>query len=263
MYLKKVNLLVLLVVQHNLDFIGNSITAVANPYIDTNSVGALATITVAPPGNNNSVLFKSSGDFATDTKFTFDNGLFAAGDRITVGTGGTFVTTDLNGFVGISTIDPTQRLHLDGNFRITGTIYDSTNQPGTQGDLIVKGENGGLLWVNPNSVQAGAGGTVGQIQFHNTAGLVDGAEKFYYDFNNNRVGIGSTIPTQLLDVLGVSTFSGGVNIDTLTVTQNSTFEKNLDVDQKLTVDGLADLDELKVTGIATFDNKIEAYNDRI
>ena len=243
------------------DFIGNSITAVADPYIEGVSVGTLATITVAPPGNNNSVLFKSSDDFATDTRFTFNDGLFAAGDRITVGTGGTFVTTDLNGFVGISTIDPTQRLHLDGNFRITGTIYDSNNQPGGTGDLIVKTATGGLLWVTPQSVISGAGGTIGQIQFHNTAGLVDGAEKFYYDFNNDRVGIGSTIPTQLLDVLGVSTFSGGVNIDTLTVTQNSTFEKNLDVDQKLTVDGLADLDELKVTGIATFDNIIEAKKD--
>ena len=105
-----------------LDFRGNAITATgvggANP-------GVAVTVTVAPPGNNNSVLFKNGGDFSTDTRFTFDNGLFAAGDRITVGTGGTIVTTNANGFVGIGTIDPTQRLHLDGNFRITGTIYDS------------------------------------------------------------------------------------------------------------------------------------------
>ena len=72
---------------------------------------------------------------------------------------------------------------------------------------------------------AGAGGTIGQIQFHNNAGLVDGADNFYFDFNNNRVGIGSTQPTQLLDVLGISTFNGGVFIDTVTASENSTFKK--------------------------------------
>ena len=242
-------------------FKGNSVVADGN---ELPQPGVAVTITVAPPGDNNSVLFKNNDDFATDSRFIFNDGLFTAGDRITVGTGGTVITTTLGGLVGIGTTNPTQKLHLDGNFRITGTIYDSTNQPGNQGNLIVKGENGGLLWVNPSSVQSGAGGTIGQIQFHNTAGLVDGAENFYFDFNNNRVGIGSTIPTQLLDVLGVSTFSGGVNIDTLTVTQNSTFEKNLDVennltvDGKLEVDGLSDLDELEVAGIATFNNNIEA-----
>ena len=247
-----------------LNFEGNAITADG---VELPQPGVAVTITVAPPGDNNSVLFKNNDDFATDSRFTFNDGFFTAGDRITVGTGGTVITTTLGGLVGIGTTNPTQKLHLDGNFRITGTIYDSTNQPGTQGDLIVKGENDELLWVNPNSVQAGAGGTVGQIQFHNTAGLVDGAENFYFDYINNRVGIGSTIPTQLLDVLGVSTFSGGVNVDTLTATQNSTFEKNLDVEGNLTVDGilevdgLSDLDELKVVGIATFNDNIEAKKD--
>ena len=241
-----------------LDFQGNAIVAEG---IQTPQPGIAVTITVAPPGDNNSVLFKNNDDFATDIRFTFDSGLLAAGDRITVGTGGTVITTTLGGLVGIGTTIPTEELHLDGDFRITGTIYDSQNQPGNPGDLLVKTDEGNLLWVGPQTVIAGAGGTIGQIQFHNSAGLVDGAENFYFDFTNNRVGIGSTQPTQLLDVLGISTFSGGVNVDTLTAFENSTFKKNLTVDQKLTVDGLADLDELKVVGIATFDNKIEAKKD--
>ena len=100
------------------------------------------------------VLFVGAGgtDFDTDTRFTFDNGLFAAGDRITVGTGGTVITTTGIGSVGIGTTNPTQKLHLDGNFRITGTIYDSLNQPGDTGDLIVKELNGGLSWVEQQSV---------------------------------------------------------------------------------------------------------------
>ena len=140
--------------------------------------GVAVTVTVAPPGNNNSVLFKNGGDFSTDTRFTFDNGLFAAGDRITVGTGGTIVTTNTNGFVGIATIDPTQRLHLDGNFRITGTIYDSTNQPGNTGDLLVKELNGGLLWTRPQASYFWCWWNHRSNSIHNAAGLVDGAEKF-------------------------------------------------------------------------------------
>ena len=255
-----------------LDFVGNSVVAEGIGGINP---GFAVTITVAPPGNNNSVLFKNNDDFATDLRFTFDDGLFAAGDRITVGTGGTVITTTGIGSVGIGTTDPTQKLHLDGDFRITGTIYDSLNQPGDQGDLIVKDINGGLLWVRPNSIVSGAGGTIGQVQFHNTAGLVDGGDNFYYDFNNNRVGIGSTIPTQLLDVLGVSTFSGGVFVDNLTVSGVSTFTElvdanggidattlnvsglstflsNVDMNAGLDVDGTTDLDDLNVSETASF-----------
>ena len=187
-----------------LNFKGLGITAEG---VGLPNPGVAITITVAPPGNQNEVLFVGASDFATDTRFTFNNGLFTAGDRITVGTGGTVITTTGIGSVGIRTTDPTQELHLDGDFRITGTIYDSTNQPGNQGNLIVKGVSG-LVWSSPNAVTSGAGGTIGQIQFHNTTGLVDGADNFYYDFNNNRVGIGSTQPKELLDVLGISTFVG-------------------------------------------------------
>jgi microcystin-dependent protein len=211
-----------------LNFIGQSITAVGVG-TGTNNAGVAVTITVAPPGNENEVLFVGTGgtDFATDTRFTFDDGLFTAGDRIIVGTGGTVITTTGIGSVGIGTTNPTQKLHLDGNFRITGTIYDSLNQPGSQGDLIVKTATGGLEWVEQQSITAGAGGTIGQIQFHAATGLVDGANNFYYDFNNNRVGIGSTQPTQLLDVLGVSTFSGGVFVDTLNVSGITTFKNKV------------------------------------
>ena len=73
-------------------------------------------------------------------------------------------------------------------------------------------------WIEQRTISAGAGGTIGQIQFHNIAtGLLNGADNFYFDYINNRVGIGSTQPKELLDVLGVSTFKGGVSIDELSV----------------------------------------------
>ena len=241
-------------------FKGNSVTAtgVAGP-----PPGIGVTITIKPPGNDNEVLFKDSGDFATDSTFTFDSveNLLAAGDRITVGAGGTVITTTGIGSVGIGTTNPTQELHLQGDFRITGDLYDSTNSSGQPNYLLTKAIGGGLLWVREQSIITGAGGTIGQIQFHNTAGLVDGADNFYYDFNNNRVGIGSTQPTQLLDVLGVSTFSGGVFIDNLSVSGFSTFNEKVIVKKDIDVDGHTELDNLNVSGFSTFKEKVIIEKD--
>ena len=230
-----------------LNFVGNSITAqgTSGP-----PPGIAVTVIVAPPGNDTQVLFKNSGDFSTDNRFIFNDGLLTAGDRINVGTGGTVITTTDSGFVGINTTSPTQELHVQGDLKLTGTIYDSLDNPGSTGELIVKTASGGLIWVNPNSTVTGAGGTVGQMQFHNTAGLVDGADNFYFDYINNRVGIGSTIPSTLLDVLGISTFNGGVFIDNLYVSGIATFSS-------IDVDGRTELDDLNVSGISTFTSDVD------
>ena len=50
-----------------LNFVGNSLNAVATPYVNGVSPGNIATITAAPPGLNGSVLFKDLGDFATSS----------------------------------------------------------------------------------------------------------------------------------------------------------------------------------------------------
>jgi len=238
-----------------LNFIGAAITT--QGYLNPDfSPAPNVDITVFAPGNNTEVLFNSSNDFATDTRFTFNNGLLAAGDRIVVGTGGTVITTTGIGSVGIGTTQPTQELHLVGDFRITGDIYDSTNQPGQTGYLLTKSADG-VLWVREESIITGAGGTIGQIQFHNSAGLVDGADNFYYDFNNQRVGIGSTQPTQLLDVLGVSTFSGGVFIDTLNVSGTSAFGQLINANGGIDVLGHTETDTLNVSGLSTFAGNLD------
>ena len=223
-----------------LNFVGVGLTA------DATLLGIGATITVTPPGDVGSVLFKerifdpkgNSGvgtyreDFNTSSDLVFNStvGILTVGNGINVGLGGTIITaratTGITS-VGIATIDPSQELDVNGDIRLRGTIYDYTNKPGIQGELLLKGVNG-LEWTNSSAVDTGAGGEIGQIQYHNTAGVVDGASNFYFDYTNNRVGIGSTQPTQLLDVLGVSTFNGGVTVDTLYVTGVSTFINLID-----------------------------------
>ena len=58
---------------------------------------------------------------------------------LTSASGGTVtqrMVIDENGDVGIGTTSPGQKLHVVGNARVTGAYYDSTNSPGTSGQIL-------------------------------------------------------------------------------------------------------------------------------
>jgi hypothetical protein len=246
-----------------INFVGAAITVIG---ISGPPPGTGVTVTVFAPGNNSEILFNTFNDFSTSPKLKFDNstGSLIAGDRIIVGVGGTVITTTGVGSVGIGTINPTQELHLHGDFRITGTIYDYLNSPGSPTQLIAKNNFGGITWVDQGTVRSAAGGTVGNVQYHNSVGLVDGASNFVFDEFNNRIGIGSTIPTVLFDVLGYSKFTGQTQIDNLNVTGIATL-KNLGVSGLTTTRDLQVyestlLNRLKVSGISTFDSQVIINN---
>jgi len=188
-----------------LDFIGNVVTASGL------SLNPRATLTFRPPGDNSSVLFKESDDFATSSKLVFNSsaGILTA-TNLNIGIGGTVITATSNSgvsSVGIGTTNPTQLLHVGGNLRLTGTIYDGDNFEGATGDLIVKALDGSLEWKAPQNVNSGAGGTISEIQYHDDTGLVDGAPNFVWIESTQRIGIGSTQPRTLLDVVGIASFS--------------------------------------------------------
>jgi hypothetical protein len=195
-----------------LNFVGNSIAA------DAINLGIAATITVKPPGNNGSVLFKWSNDFATSSGLVFNNdvGILTA-TRLDIGVGGTLFTTADSGYIGIDEANPTQHLHVGGNLRLEGYLYDNTNASGSNGNLLSRSANG-VKWITPASVTAGAGGDIYEVQFHGTTGLVDGADNFVYRSDTNRIGIGTLTPTKLLDVNGPSLFTSGITADMLYIT---------------------------------------------
>ena len=195
-----------------LNFVGNSIAA------DAINLGIAATITVKPPGNNGSVLFKWANDFATSSGLVFNNdvGILTA-TRLDIGVGGTLFTTADSGYIGIDEANPTQHLHVGGNLRLEGYLYDNTNASGSNGNLLSRSANG-VKWITPASVTAGAGGDIYEVQFHGTTGLVDGADNFVYRSDTNRIGIGTLTPTKLLDVNGPSLFTSGITADMLYIT---------------------------------------------
>ena len=72
-----------------------------------------------------------------------------------------------NGNVGIGNTSPTQKLHVSGSIRIEDIIYDSSNSPGTAGQVLYKPTNDTIGWTNkdsitsiPASVTATPGGTL-------------------------------------------------------------------------------------------------------
>ncbi len=198
-------------------FKGNAIRA--EGYLNSDgSPGIGATITVFSPGTQGQFIVNNNNDFYAAPSIFYSVG---------------------SNYIGIGTSSPTQILDINGNVKLRGTIYDWDNNPGTQGYIIIKNSDGGLSWVDPKSITTGAGGTIGQIQFHSNTGLVDGADVFYYDFVNNRVGIGSTQPKYLLDVSGISSFRGTTYIDNLNVTNLGTFN-NLTANNTTTFKGSVD-----------------------
>ncbi len=272
-----------------LNFVGLAITATG---IGGPTPGTGVTVRVFAPGNNGELLFNSSNEFGTSSLLTFSNtaGILTAGNSLNIGLGGTIFTVVGVGSVGIKTANPTQELDLNGNLRLRGTIYDYNNQPGNPNEILVKNNLGGLTWTSQSTVRAGAGGTYRNVQFHNNAGLVDGAPTFVYDEVSQRVGIGSTIPTVTLDVLGISSFKGQTTIDFLNVTgvtttatlavSGGTTTRNLSVSGITTLgiltgtsawftgivtaskfSGSIDVNNLYVTGVSTFLQKVNIGSD--
>ena len=285
-----------------LNFIGLGITAIAAPWVDGVVPGNIATMTIAPPGDVGSVLFKETvwdpkgnsgvgthrGDFNTSYKLQFDStaGILTA-TSLNIGTaiagigGSIFNVTGVGNtaLVGIGTTNPLYNLHVFGDVGISsGTIYDVNNFGGNNGDIILKNNDGYIEWKPRSQVVTSAGGTIGNIQFHDSLGFVEGASDwdvntdsqtasnaFVWDSTNYRVGIGSTEPSAKFDVVGDSKFTG--------ITTFVGFTTTTDLEsQQLKVSGVSTFvgfstfkDSVYIAGITTIGNiKIEGnklYND--
>jgi hypothetical protein len=172
------------------------------------------------------------------------NGIQVSGVTTTttlnVGTGGTIITTTASGLVGIGTINPAYPLQVQGNARITGAVYDSTNSPGTSGQVLQSTVSGtqwttaaagggsgkfdtsidNVLYVQPTGTLdiVGVGATTSQITT-----LPAGSNKFLIhslhvtNVSNGDAEITAGFIMNARKVPATITVGGGAGINTITV----------------------------------------------
>ena len=109
-----------------------------------------------------------------------------------------------NGNLGIGLTNPTQKLHVSGNMRLTGAYYDRLNSPGTAGQILSSTVNG-TEWVPAPS---GSGSDTDWTEDVNSV----------YNSTKN-IGIGTSTPSVRLHLL---------DNDTAQTTPSMTIENSVD-----------------------------------
>ena len=118
------------------------------------------------------------------------------------------------GNVGIGTGTPSQKLHVQGNLRVTGAYYDSNNESGTS-DQVLTSTGSGTDWKSLSDIGdtvTGCGTTNYVTKWCNGPNS-DLTDSIIYD-NGTNVGIGTTVPTQKLYVSGNAVVDGNIHLET-------------------------------------------------
>ncbi len=90
------------------------------------------------------------------------------------------------GNVGIGTTSPSEKLHINGNMRLTGALYDESNEPGLNGQFL-QSTASGIDWVDAQAM--------------NDGDWILSGDDMYSGISGN-VGIGTTTPSEKLHVVG-------------------------------------------------------------
>ena len=107
------------------------------------------------------------------------------------------------GQVGIGSTQPTDNLDVVGSAKFGGKIKDNAGGAGTDGQVIIStGSGTGASWSTQAEIYTLASDANNSVQFKKASnGKFQGADNFVYDPTNKRVGIGSTLPEYLLQVV--------------------------------------------------------------
>lgn len=113
------------------------------------------------------------------------------------GSNAMFIDSSRN--VGIGTSSPSQDLHVDGNVRITGAVYDSNNVAGTSGQIL-SSTGTGTDWVTLSEI-SGVDGT-GTANYISKWSDTDTITDSQIQDDGTTVGIGQAPSTAKLTVSG-------------------------------------------------------------
>ena len=193
-----------------IDFIGAS--AAVGPSTITATIYSTNNGTLSFDGTEGS-LFSISNNLSTGSIFSVNP--ISGIPIIDVNADRTIALNPYGGNTGIGLTNPSQKLHVQGNLRVTGAIYDSNNSAGTN-NQVLKSTGVGVTWVS------GSGSGV-------DADLLDGNNSTYYlNYNNltNQPTIGNATLTLNVSGTGLSgsqTFTANqTTAATFTVTSNAT-----------------------------------------
>jgi len=105
-----------------------------------------------------------------------------------------------SGSISIGTPLPSQLLHVAGNARIEGALYDSNNSSGTSGQVLASTATG-TDWVSLSEIQGvdGSGTTNFITKWTPDGGTIGNSQIFD---NGTNVGIGITAPSKKLHIVG-------------------------------------------------------------
>ena len=124
-----------------IDFIGASATV--GPSTITATIYSTNNGTLSFDGTAGS-LFSISNNLSTGSIFSVNP--ISGIPIIDVNADRTIALNPYGGNTGIGTISPSQKLHVAGNLRVTGAIYDSNNSAGTN-NQVLKSTGVGVTWV--------------------------------------------------------------------------------------------------------------------
>ena len=140
---------------------------------------------VVDADNNKTGIGKTNPKFGLDVASTANfDGIVAAGQ------------------VGIGSTQPTDNFDLVGDAKFGGKIKDNSGGAGSTGQVIISTGGGtGVSWSSTAEIATNASDGNNSIQYKKSTGKFGGADNFVYNPSNKRVGIGSTLPEYLLQVV--------------------------------------------------------------
>jgi hypothetical protein len=122
------------------------------------------------------------------------------------------------GDISIGNTAPTQKLHITGNIRITGAIYDSTNSPGTVGQVLSSTATG-TDWIDAPAGNVTGTGTGDYItKWSNTNIIADSTLYEAMGPSGPSIGLGTT-SIDPSSILQINSTTQGVILPRMTTTQ--------------------------------------------